>query len=186
MKKYNPKSLLNLKGAPKGSHRSPASEIKKGQRIAPKTEFKKGMVPWNKGKKGYKNKEYKNKGISFSNKGQFVKGYKQTKEEVEKRISKIRGEKHGNWKGGVTEENMKIRQSLEYVIWRNDVWRRDNWTCRVCEHKGKGIIAHHLKLFSEFPELRFSVENGITLCRKCHLEVHGGVSKIRWNKERDI
>lgn len=186
MKKYNPKSLLNLRKPPKGIHYSPTTEFKKGQHPSTETEFKKGFVPWNKRKKGYKNKEYKNKGKSFYNKGQFLKGYKQTKEAIERRAIKLRGQNHWNWQGGISGENNKIRHSLEYFIWRNEVWKRDYWTCRICGYKGKNIIAHHIKLFSEFPELRFSVENGLTLCRECHLEIHGGVSGIRWKKNEKL
>ena len=94
MKKYNPKSLLNLRKPPKGIHYSPITEIKKGQHISTKTEFQKGLVPWNKGKSGYKNKEYKNKGISFHNKGQFVKGHKETEEGKKRRVSKLKGANH--------------------------------------------------------------------------------------------
>jgi len=84
------------------------------------------------------------------------------------------GEDSANWKGGIDLENKRARQSLEYEIWRKEVYKRDNWTCRICgkKCKAKDIVAHHLKLFSEFPELRFSVDNGIVLCRSCHLKVH--------------
>lgn len=102
-------------------------------------------------------------------------------EEQKKQISQtkknspktVRGEKHHNWKGGVTKEHNKIRGSLEYVLWRNEVYKRDYWTCRICKIKcTKGnIVAHHIKKFSDFPELRFIVENGLTLCRKCHIEI---------------
>ena len=92
----------------------------------------------------------------------------------------MRGEKRYNWKGGITSENNRIRQSLEYSIWRREVYKRDGWTCRLCKNKNhKQIIAHHLKLFSEFPELRFAVENGITLCRSCHFKIH---SPSRWKQ----
>ncbi len=86
----------------------------------------------------------------------------------------VRGEKHHNWKGGVTTEQGKIRGSLEYVVWRNEVWKRDYWKCRICEKKClKGnIVAHHIKEFANYPELRFCIENGLTLCRSCHIEVH--------------
>ena len=85
----------------------------------------------------------------------------------------IRGERHHNWKGGVSTENHKLRGSLEYILWRNEVYKRDRWTCRICGLKClKGnIIAHHLKKFSDYSELRFIVENGMTLCRKCHITI---------------
>lgn len=87
---------------------------------------------------------------------------------------KIKGERSPRWKGGITSEQGKIRNSLEYIIWRNEVWKRDYWTCRICKkHCEKGdIVAHHLKLFSDYQELRFAVENGITLCRSCHAKIH--------------
>lgn len=43
----------------KGTHFSPETEIKIGQRLSPKTEFKKGMIPWNKGMKNNKSEETK-------------------------------------------------------------------------------------------------------------------------------
>ena len=86
---------------------------------------------------------------------------------------KLKGKNHPRWKGGVTPEHNRIRNSLEYVLWRNEVYKRDKWTCRICKKRClKGnIVAHHLKKFSDFPELRFMIDNGITLCRKCHAEV---------------
>jgi len=85
-----------------------------------------------------------------------------------------KGEKNHNWKGGISKEHNRLRHSLEYVLWRNEVYKRDRWTCKICNKRcQKGnIVAHHLKLFSEVPELRFTVTNGITLCRKCHIEIH--------------
>lgn len=91
-----------------------------------------------------------------------------------KKRTNMCGEKNWNWKGGITEENERIRHSVEYIAWRKEVWKRDNWACRDCgkKCKNKDIVAHHLKLFSCFPELRFSVDNGITLCRSCHARLH--------------
>jgi len=115
-------------------------------------------------------------------------GYKQT-DVHKKNMSKAMKGKHtspatqfkkghigykGGYIDGRTPEMELLRHSLEYTIWRNEVYKRDNWTCRICgkKCKAKDIIAHHLQLFSEFPELRFVVDNGITLCRSCHLKLH--------------
>lgn len=78
------------------------------------------------------------------------------------------GENHWNWQGGITEENHAIRTSLEYKEWRMAVFKRDNWTCQECGKKCSDIHADHIKPFSLYPELRFEVSNGRTLCENCH------------------
>jgi len=86
-------------------------------------------------------------------------------------------EKNINWKGGITHRNSLIRKSIEYIEWRKDVYKRDNWTCQECKKKTKDIIAHHINLFSEFPDLRFDINNGVTLCRSCHFKLHRKLNK---------
>jgi 5-methylcytosine-specific restriction endonuclease McrA len=60
----------------------------------------------------------------------------------------------------------------EYKAWRLSVYKRDNFTCQYpnCGRKGFSakIQAHHIKRWADFPELRFLVSNGITLCKRCH------------------
>lgn len=77
------------------------------------------------------------------------------------------------WRGGITPINAKIRSSLEYRLWRRAVFERDNYTCIWCGVKngdGKTIVlqADHIKPFALFPELRFAIDNGRTLCKPCH------------------
>lgn len=84
-----------------------------------------------------------------------------------------RGDKNNNWKGGITPKNRKIRQSLEYKLWRKSVFLRDNFCCVFCGYKSLGtrpsdIHADHIKSFSMFPELRLAIDNGRTLCINCH------------------
>lgn len=80
----------------------------------------------------------------------------------------ISGEKHWNWKGGITDENHKIRQSTEYKEWRKSVFKRDNYTCTNCWARWWILNADHIQPFSLFPELRLVIENGRTLCKECH------------------
>jgi 5-methylcytosine-specific restriction endonuclease McrA len=87
------------------------------------------------------------------------------------------GENHYNWRGGITSLDSQIRHSFEYREWRTKVYERDNYTCQVCKERGKRLCAHHPFSFSEFPELRFNVDNGVTLCVECHWKIHGKKEK---------
>lgn len=89
------------------------------------------------------------------------------------------GENSHLWKGGITPENRKIRDSIEYKQWRNSVFEKDNYTCQCCEQYGGKLQAHHINNFSDFPELRFDINNGITLCSDCHsINIKGSFHNI--------
>jgi 5-methylcytosine-specific restriction endonuclease McrA len=84
------------------------------------------------------------------------------------------GENHFNWKGGISPEASKIRSSGEYHRWRKDVFKRDNYTCQCCNSIGGSLNAHHIDNFSSNEDKRFNVDNGITLCERCHSMVIKG------------
>lgn len=67
----------------------------------------------------------------------------------------------------------RIRNSREYQEWRACVFERDHYTCQNCGQVGGTINAHHIKSFKDYPDLRLEVNNGITLCLKCHKLAHG-------------
>lgn len=78
------------------------------------------------------------------------------------------GAKCHRWKGGVTPIHKKIRKSSKYVNWRKQVYERDDYTCQLCGVRGGELQADHIKPFSLFPDLRFELSNGRTLCKPCH------------------
>jgi len=84
----------------------------------------------------------------------------------------IRGSNHYGWKGGITPKNQTQRKGAEYAEWRKSVFQRDAYTCQKCSYKGKGLHAHHIKGWADHPELRFDINNGQTLCVKCHSTIH--------------
>jgi ribosomal protein L37AE/L43A len=57
--------------------------------------------------------------------------------------------------------------------WALAVRKRGNHTCAYCGSTHR-IEAHHIKSQRTHPELALEVGNGISLCHKCHLTVHGG------------
>lgn len=93
---------------------------------------------------------------------------------------KTKGANGSNWKGGLTEISQIIRCSARYKIWREAVFKRDNWTCVICSKKGGNLNADHIKKFADYPELRFSIDNGRTLCVPCHkaTDTYGSKKKL--------
>ena len=86
-------------------------------------------------------------------------------------------EKHPMWKGGITPENRLERAKPSYAEWRLMVFGRDNFTCQDCGRKGIYLHAHHIMEFAKHTKLRLDVENGITLCKDCHMKLHGLAKK---------
>lgn len=86
-----------------------------------------------------------------------------------------------NWDEGEIAQAKRDRNSAEYVEWRKAVFERDGFQCQVCEKIGGKLNAHHIKPFAKHKELRFDVDNGITLCETCHKKVHRGGKNAEQN-----
>lgn len=67
-------------------------------------------------------------------------------------------------------ETAKKRNSYRYKKWRNEVIKRDQ-KCMHCGSTEK-LEAHHIKPYARYPNLRYEVDNGMTLCKSCHKEHH--------------
>jgi hypothetical protein len=78
-----------------------------------------------------------------------------------------------------------VRHSSKYYEWRKKCLERDNYKCNIC-HGDRGLTVHHgIKTMYDFVKehgfnkkkiyndcMFFDVDNGSTLCRKCHLNKH--------------
>ena len=106
------------------------------------------------------------------NNANYGKHFKHTKEAREKIGASHRGDKSVNWRGGITPKHKAIRCSMYTKLWREAVFTRDNFTCQKCDIRGGKLHAHHILFFSQYPEVRFAINNGTTLCNKCHKKEH--------------
>lgn len=93
------------------------------------------------------------------------------------------GKRAHNWRGGITPINQKIRGSEEYKIWRKHVFNRDNYTCQACGKRGVTLHADHELPFAYYPDLRFEILNGRTLCVNCHKKTDTYAGKARQYKK---
>ena len=158
-----------------GKSCSPQTQFKKGHRLSLESETKR-RENISKGRIGIKFTE-----THCTNISKHRKGIPNPK--VSLLMRERIGSKSPRWKGGITSLNKKLRASSMYQIWKHFVFLRDNFTCQntncpYCQNKlGGNLHSHHIKKFSDFPDLRFKLGNGITLCEKFH-------KSIRYKEEK--
>lgn len=160
--------------------------------------FSKGYTPWNKGKKisethpqmGFKkgNQNWKNPksevhqfkdGERRSSTTEFKKGSIAWNKGIE--YLQIRGENHHFWKGGREFWKVSEKKHLctKYKYWMLSVKKRDGWKCKIANTDCSGRLeAHHILNWVDYPELRYEINNGITLCRAHH--------PIKWAEEKRL
>ena len=157
--------------------------------------FKKGLIPWNKGKtwsEEIKQKVSKTKkGNCKPNSGSFKKG--QQSPNKGKILSWLIGEKNPNFgkfgkehpcfkENKVHKFHKTIRETYKYRQWRSDIFTKDNFTCVLCGVKNCYVEADHIKRFIDIIreyniktldealncEELWNINNGRTLCIECH------------------
>jgi HNH endonuclease len=84
----------------------------------------------------------------------------------------LRGEKSPAWKDGKSLQRERLRLGTECKDWRAKVFARDLYKCQKC-NLTENLQAHHIKEWAKYPDLRFDINNGLTLCIDCHGLVHG-------------
>lgn len=96
------------------------------------------------------------------------------------------GEKHPLWNKNLTLQEREIcRKYPEYSNWRKFVYKRDEFTCQACgDNTGGNLVAHHILNYSEHRELRTDVNNGVTLCKGCHVKFHNRYGYTKNTKQQ--
>ena len=88
----------------------------------------------------------------------------------------LSGKKNPGWIHGNGNKNKTERQIamhlVDYKEWKRKVFARDNYTCQICRRRGLRINAHHIMSWREYPELRYKLKNGKTLCVSCHKNIN--------------
>jgi hypothetical protein len=89
---------------------------------------------------------------------------------------RLKGQKNPNYNPELTaDERDRMRPKVQTANWRLAVFRRDAFECQSCfafNKRETRLEAHHVESWSTCRERRFDISNGITLCRKCHIEFH--------------
>lgn len=89
-------------------------------------------------------------------------------------ISSWNGENSPSWNQNLTEEerNLRNNQSSKVKKWAYDIYKKDSFICQLCNKRGGNLNAHHLNAWNSHPDERFGIDNGVTLCTKCHTSFH--------------
>lgn len=111
-----------------------------------------GKSAWNKGKK-------------------YQTGKKKSVEECAKIKERMKGEGNHRWRGGTTSKGNALRKGVENL--RQDIYARDNYTCRICKERSGKLTIHHILPIWARPDLAHEPDNLTTLCQSCHLKVNG-------------
>ena len=119
----------------------------------------------------YCGKEYTGGGRHASRKYCTHACYSKAVVGIKRNTEHMIGERNWKWNGGSSRAYKTGYWSRDYQKWRNAVFKRDKYMCKLCGCNGY-MEAHHIKSFTYFPELRFDIDNGLTLCKKCHRLIH--------------
>ncbi len=168
------------KGTFFGSGEKISTALKKAYRENRRTSYFRDHESWNKGTKGIMKAWNKGVKTGIVSSSAFKKGHKSKNPFPKGNIpwnkgivwDAMRGERHPNWKGGMPRKDRRLTLSYEehrkYMDWRKAVFSRDTWDCQECGHHGGVLHADHINSWVDYPELRFELTNGRTLCPPCH------------------
>ncbi len=155
--------------------------------------FMKNITPWNKGITGYSTSK---KGKPRNTNSGYQKGHTNyhkhgntwdMKSRIKLSMSQTGDKRFTGFKRDLRSRIMVMR---EYLQWRSEVFKRDNYHCQSCGEKGY-LEAHHIIAFSKLLKMfkittseqarkckeLWNIGNGITYCRECHILLDESIGK---------
>jgi hypothetical protein len=101
---------------------------------------------------------------------------KDFRKQVRRIVAQMNKEERKQLKRQRRLQTTNARKSIkeQHRIWREAVFKRDNWTCQVCGTSYKdypnnaGFHPMHILSKENYPGLRFDVNNGVSGCYYCH------------------
>lgn len=141
------------------------------------SESHKGQIPWSKGKKIPQISGENNPMKRPENRRKVSIAIKRYFDRIGRKKEK-RNESYHN------------ASDKRYIGWRIKTFERDNWSCQTCGARSKAgsrisLEAHHIKSWAYYPESRYKVDNGVTLCKDCHRLLHQISKAAEMKKEYD-
>jgi hypothetical protein len=84
-----------------------------------------------------------------------------------------RGDKNPNYDPSITDEERFSKRVLDPLNreWIKLVKKRDHYKCQITGKTGS-VCAHHVESWNKNKELRYDVNNGITILKSLHIEFH--------------
>lgn len=171
-RKHSDEARLHMSLAHLGKKQSAESSAKRsvalrGKKLPPRSE--EYRMKMSEAKKGTVCPEHVREIVSRLNKGMAKSA------ETRKRMSqaqRARATENNFYIDGRSSERSDERaiacRSFEYKEWRRAVFSRDSYSCQMCSQLSGELHADHIKSWAAYPELRYTVENGRTLCASCH------------------
>ena len=150
-----------------------------------RTHFKKGHIPWSKGTNGLMKP---NSGSFKKGEPSPLKGKKNPKGSIAKMGKENPMYRKTPWNKGLLSDpkrknRLKEMGTWQYIEWRKSVFERDNFICQMCKTRGGELIADHIKMWALYPELRYDINNGQTLCKECSKEKTKKELSIYWKNQ---